>query len=89
MAAAVAEARRAGIRVMMITGDHPTTAARIAEDLGIVEPGATAVTGAELDTLTAERLREVTATTSVYARVAPQNKLQIVDALQAQGRSWR
>ena len=85
VADAVAEARRAGMRVIMITGDHPTTAARIAEDLGIVGLGATAVTGAELDTLSAERLREVTATTSVYARVAPQNKLQIVDALQAQG----
>lgn len=81
----MAEARRAGMRVIMITGDHPTTAARIAEDLGIVEHDAAAVTGAELDTLSADRLREVTATTSVYARVAPQNKLQIVDALQAQG----
>jgi magnesium-transporting ATPase (P-type) len=85
VADAVAEARRAGMRVIMITGDHPTTAARIAEDLGIVEHGAAAVTGAELDILSADRLREVTATTSVYARVAPQNKLQIVDALQAQG----
>ena len=85
VADAVAEARRAGVRVMMITGDHPVTAERIAEDLGIVDPGATAVTGAGLDVLDADRLREVTATTSVYARVAPANKLQIVDALQAQG----
>jgi Ca2+-transporting ATPase len=85
VAVAVGEAHRAGIRVMMITGDHPTTAVRIAEDLGIVEPGAKAVTGTELDTLSADELRDVTSTTSVYARVAPQNKLQIVDALQADG----
>lgn len=85
VAAAVAEARRAGVRIMMITGDHPATAQRIAEDLGIVEPGGTAVTGAGLRMLDAEGLREVTATTSVYARVAPENKLQIVDALQSQG----
>ncbi|GHH78003.1 cation-translocating P-type ATPase [Promicromonospora soli] len=85
VAAAVAEARRAGIRVMMITGDHPVTATRIAGDLGIVEPGARAVSGTELDGLDAEGLRETTRTVSVYARVAPQNKLQIVDALQADG----
>lgn len=83
--AAVAEARRAGIRVMMITGDHPITALRIAGDLGIVEPGARAVTGVELDGLDAAGLRETARTVSVYARVAPQNKLQIVDALQADG----
>ena len=65
---------------MMITGDHPTTAVRIAEDLGIVEPGTTAVTGTELDALSADELRDVTRSTSVYARVVPQNKLQIVDA---------
>lgn len=85
VADAVAEARGAGVQIMMITGDHPTTAARIAEDLGIVEPGAHAVTGIQLDSLSPAELREVTATTSVYARVAPRNKLQIVDALQAQG----
>jgi Ca2+-transporting ATPase len=70
---------------MMITGDHPTTAVRIAEDLGIVEPGTKAVTGTELDALSADELRDVTRTTSVYARVAPQNMLQLVDALQADG----
>lgn len=84
-AAAVADARRAGIRVVMITGDHPTTAARIASDLGIVEPGAKAVTGAELDHLDDAGLRAVVGSTSVYARVAPENKLQIIDALQATG----
>ncbi|HUO39975.1 MAG TPA: cation-translocating P-type ATPase [Mycobacterium sp.] len=85
VADAVTEAHRAGMRVIMITGDHPSTAARIAEDLGIVGPGATAVSGTELDALSPGQLREVTATTSVYARVAPTNKLQIIDALQAQG----
>lgn len=84
-AVAVAEARRAGIRVVMITGDHPVTAARIAGDLGISEPGDRAVTGAQLDELDAAGLRAVTASTSVYARVSPHNKLQIIDALQAQG----
>jgi Ca2+-transporting ATPase len=83
--AAVAEAHRAGIRVMMITGDHPITAIRIATDLGIVDPGARAVSGTELDALDAAGLRETTRSVSVYARVAPQNKLQIVDALQADG----
>lgn len=84
-AAAVAAAQHAGIRVLMITGDHPLSAARIAGDLGIAHAGERAVTGAELDGLDEEGLRAVTASASVYARVAPQNKLQIIDALQAQG----
>lgn len=82
---AVIDAHRAGIRVMMVTGDHPTTALRIAEDLGIVEPGSQAVTGIDLDRLDSAGLRDVTRDVSVYARVAPKNKLQIVDALQADG----
>lgn len=82
---AIADARRAGIRVLMITGDHPGTAARIAEDLGIVESGASAITGQQLDELSWRELVDVSATTSVYARVAPQHKLRIVDALQSQG----
>lgn len=84
-AVAVAEARRAGIRVVMITGDHPVTAARIAIDLGISAPGDKAVTGAQLDGLDHAGLRSVTASASIYARVSPHNKLQIIDALQAQG----
>ncbi len=80
--AAVAEARRAGVRVIMVTGDYPTTAARIAHDLGIAEVGATVVTGAELDAMPPQDLSEVAASTAVYARVAPKNKLQIVKALQ-------
>jgi magnesium-transporting ATPase (P-type) len=83
--AAVAEAQRAGVRVMMITGDHPRTGARIAEDLGIAAAGAPVLTGPELERLgdeLAEAVREV----SVYARVSPEHKLRIVDALQADGR---
>ena len=82
---AVREARRAGIRVIMITGDHPGTAARIAADLGIAEPGAVTLTGRELDALDDEAFAAATRTTSVYARVAPEHKLRIVDALQADG----
>ena len=85
VAAAIAEAHRAGIRIIMITGDHPATAARIAADLGIIEPGGRAVTGSELDTLDDPALCEVTREVSVYARVSPKHKLRLVDALQADG----
>ncbi len=84
-ASAIAQAHRAGIRVIMITGDHPRTAGRIAADLGITEAGARAVTGRELDTFDDHALREVTREASVYARVSPQHKLRLVDALQADG----
>jgi magnesium-transporting ATPase (P-type) len=84
-AVAIAEARGAGIRVVMITGDHPRTAARIAAALGIVEDGTEAVTGATLDGLDADATREVVRRSSVFARVSPENKLRIVDALQADG----
>ena len=82
---AIREARRAGIRIIMITGDHPRTAARIAADLGIVAPGSPALTGAELDALDDAAFAEAVRNTSVYARVAPKHKLRIVDALQADG----
>ena len=84
-AAAIREARRAGIRVIMITGDHPRTAARIAADLGIVAAGIPALTGAELDALDDTGFKGAVRNTSVYARVAPVHKLRIVDALQADG----
>ncbi|WP_049764072.1 cation-translocating P-type ATPase [Polaromonas sp. JS666] len=84
-AQAIAEARRAGIRIIMITGDHPRTAARIAADLGIVDADAAALTGAELDALDDAGFAEAVRKTSVYARVAPAHKLRIVDALQARG----
>ncbi len=84
-AVAIREARRAGIRVVMITGDHPKTAARIAADLGIVDPGSPALTGAAIDALDEAAFAEAVRKTSVYARVAPAHKLRIVDALQADG----
>jgi len=84
-AAAIGEARRAGIRVIMITGDHPRTAARIAADLGIVEAGSAALTGPELERLDAAGFARAVRATSVYARVAPGHKLRIVVALQAGG----
>lgn len=85
-AAAIAEAQGAGIRTMMITGDHPKTAARIAADLGIVDSGdARALTGAQLDKLSDDEFQEATREVDVYARVAPEHKLRIVDALQADG----
>ena len=83
--AAIAEARRAGIRVLMITGDHPATAARIATDLGIVEPGAKALTGAQIDELTDEQFNQAVKDHSVFARVAPEHKMRIINALQNQG----
>jgi Ca2+-transporting ATPase len=82
---AIREALRAGIRTVMITGDHPRTAGRIAADLGIVEAGAPVLTGLDIDQLDDAGLAEAVRKTSVYARVAPQHKLRIVDALQANG----
>src|SRR6185436_5353913 len=82
---AIAAARRAGIRIIMITGDHPRTASRIAADLGIVERGEAALTGLELDKLDDGAFAAAVRTTSVYARVSPHHKLRIVDALQADG----
>lgn len=84
-AAAISEAHRAGIRVIMITGDHPTTAARIGADLGIIDRTGRALTGAELDLLDDRELREITRAVSVYARVSPKHKLRLVDALQHDG----
>jgi magnesium-transporting ATPase (P-type) len=84
-AVAVRQAQQAGVRVLMITGDHPNTALRIAGDLGIARAGERAVTGLELETMDENSLRAAVAGASVYARVAPQHKLRIVDALQAQG----
>ena len=81
---AVARARGAGIRPLMITGDHPRTAAVIAQELGISSDGR-AITGAELDALPPEAGQRTVAAVSVYARVNPEHKLRIVDALQRAG----
>src|SRR5690606_28217856 len=79
-AAAVAVARAAGVRTIMITGDHPRTAARIAESLGVVSGAAAARTGLELDGLDEAQFRAAVREHSVFARVAPEHKLRIVDA---------
>ncbi len=84
-AVAIDQAHRAGIRVILITGDHPRTAARIAADLGIVEAGAPVLTGMELDALDDAAFATAAQQTSVFARVAPKHKLRIVTALQAAG----
>lgn len=82
--AAIADAHRAGVRVVMITGDHPVTAGRIASDLGLVAGQSPVVlTGEQIDTLDEASLTQRTREASVYARVSPEHKLRIVDALQA------
>ncbi len=81
---AVARAKRAGIRPIMITGDHPRTAAVIAQELGITGDGR-AITGAELEKLPADEAARTAADVSVYARVNPEHKLRIVDALRRTG----
>jgi Ca2+-transporting ATPase len=83
-AEAVARARGAGIRPLMITGDHPRTAAVIARELGIADDGRV-ITGAELERMTDDALALAVAQTSVYARVNPEHKLRIVNALQQGG----
>jgi magnesium-transporting ATPase (P-type) len=84
-ALAIRDAQRAGVRIIMITGDHPRTAARIAADLGIIEPGARALTGVDLDALDDATFAAAMRSVSVYARVAPAHKMRIVRALQADG----
>ena len=81
---AVAVARDAGVRTIMITGDHPRTAAAVAGQLGI-STGEPALTGAELDEMTDEALRRVVRESAVYARVNPEHKLRVVRALQENG----
>mgnify|MGYP000145128869 FL=1 len=82
---AVDVCRRAGIKPVMITGDHVVTAAAIAKDLGIMQPGDRAITGAELDAMTDAELDSQVERISVYARVSPENKIRIVKAWQRKG----
>ena len=82
---AVASARQAGIRPVMITGDHKVTAMSIAERIGIFTPGNMAVTGAELDQMEEEDLNQSLEHISVYARVSPEHKIRIVKAWQNRG----
>lgn len=83
--AAVAVCRRAGIRPVMITGDHVVTASAIARDLGILEDKQLAVTGTQLDAMSEEELDAQVEQISVYARVSPENKIRIVKAWQRRG----
>lgn len=82
---AVADAKRAGIKPIMITGDHKITATAIAKQIGIYVDGDLAVTGSELDAMSDEELDEKISKISVYARVSPENKIRIVDAWQRKG----
>ncbi len=81
---AVKECQTAGIRVKMITGDHTITASAIGRQMGIGD-GSKAITGSELDQLKADQWREVVKSNDIFARVSPEQKLQIVTALQANG----
>ena len=82
---ALAEAKRAGIRTIMITGDSALTASAIARELGLLGPGDEVLTGQELEYLSHEELRERITKTKVFARVWPEQKLRIVEALQENG----
>lgn len=82
---AVAVCRRAGIKPIMITGDHVTTASAIAKELGILLEGDRAITGAQLDAMDDETLDREVEHISVYARVSPENKIRIVKAWQKRG----
>lgn len=82
---AVADAKRGGIKTVMITGDHKITAAAIARKIGIFEEGDLAVEGVELDRMSDEELAEKLPRISVYARVSPEHKIRIVSAWQKRG----
>jgi len=80
---ALEHARHAGIRTVMITGDFPNTAKAIAEAIGLLRPGKKVMTGAQLDELDDAQLKNIIEDTDVFARVSPEHKMRIVDALQA------
>ncbi len=80
---ALEHARHAGIRTVMITGDFPNTAKAIAEAIGLLRPGKKVLTGAALDDMDDEELKNIIEDTDVFARVSPEHKMRIVDALQA------
>ena len=84
--AAIDECKKAGIRPVMITGDHKDTAAAIAKELGILSPEGEAITGAQLNEMSDEELKQNIETFSVYARVQPEHKVRIVKAWKAEGK---
>ncbi|HEY2981709.1 MAG TPA: cation-translocating P-type ATPase, partial [Anaerolineales bacterium] len=81
--AALEKARHAGIRTVMITGDYPNTARAIAQAIGLLQPGHKVRTGAEIDAMNADERKREIELTDVFARVSPEHKMLIVDALQA------
>ncbi len=83
--AAIEQCRNAGIRPVMITGDHKDTAVAIAKELGIIESAEEAITGAELDAISDDDITEFVKKYSVYARVQPEHKVRIVNAWKANG----
>lgn len=83
--AAIAECRAAGIRPVMITGDHKDTAVAIARELGIIQDASEAITGAELDAIPDEEMQQAVCRYGVYARVQPEHKVRIVNAWKANG----
>jgi magnesium-transporting ATPase (P-type) len=85
VAKSIAEARRLGIKPMMVTGDHPLTARAIATEIGIFQPGDRILTGRDIDQMSPEDLDRVIMEVSIFARVSPEHKLRIVEALQRQG----
>lgn len=84
---AIRRAQEAGIRVIMITGDHPATALSVAHEVGLVAPSGPSrvLTGLEMEEMTPEALRQAVRETNIFARVAPEHKLQLVDALKQNG----
>lgn len=80
---ALEKARLAGIRTVMITGDYPNTAKAIADSIGLLRPGKKVLTGAQLNEMDDAQLRSIIEDTDVFARVSPEHKMRIVDALQA------
>ncbi len=82
---AIAECKRAGIKTVMITGDHILTAKAIAEKLGILRFGDVAITGQELDKISDKELEKNIMKYSVFARVSPEHKVRIVKAFRSQG----
>lgn len=83
--AAIAKCKKAGIKVVMITGDHPNTACAISKDLGLLDHSGRVVLGREIDQMSDQQLAAIVGKTSVYARTAPHHKLRIVKALKERG----
>ncbi len=82
---AVSKAAHAGIRTVMITGDYPNTAKAVAEEIGLMQPGHQVLTGTDLDRMSDDVLKGEIELVDVFARVSPEHKMRIVDALQANG----